>query len=243
MFYCLDQMVRECSLQPPFLDAGCGRGDVSAYLGRRGWHGLAIDYSPVAITAARASLQPYADIRLERQSLDEVTGQYQTIILWDVLEHIEDDAAALGQLSKLLAPDGALVLSVPSNPREWRWDDDFYGHYRRYTIGGLTQRLADVGLEPVLAYDFTYPFFWLLRRAYCRLKRPPLDTSADKDQKTRISSARNAWDIPLVSTILDRSSVIWGPLLNWQFRHYRHQLDRGHGMLVAARRMGATPFH
>jgi SAM-dependent methyltransferase len=236
MLLCLDELVRACALRPPFLDAGCGRGDVSAYLGQRGWHGLAVDASPVAVAAASSVLRPYPAIRLERQALDEVAGTYQTIVLWDVLEHIEDDGLALRQLARRLTPDGALLLSVPSNPIEWRWDDDFYGHYRRYTLAGLTERLAAAGLAPELSYDFTYPVFWLLRRAYTRLKRPPVENGAGHEHKTSISSARNAWDLPLVSAVLDRSSAAWGPVFKWQFRHYRHHLERGHGMLVVARR-------
>ena len=70
---------------------------------------------------------------MRKQPLSEVTGSWNTIILWDVLEHIDDDAAALRTIERLLRPGGRLLIAVPSNPREWRGDDDFYGHFRRYT--------------------------------------------------------------------------------------------------------------
>ena len=39
MFYCLDRFVEQYGLHGPFLEVGCGRGDVSAYLAAKGWQG------------------------------------------------------------------------------------------------------------------------------------------------------------------------------------------------------------
>jgi len=54
--------------------------------------------------------------------------------LFDVLEHIKNDQQVLRKLSSLLVKGGFLVMAVPSNPDEWSWDDDFYGHFRRYNV-------------------------------------------------------------------------------------------------------------
>jgi SAM-dependent methyltransferase len=171
---------------------------------------------------------------VRHQALDDVTGTWNTVLLWDVLEHIDDDGAALGAIARLLSPGGCLVVAVPSNPTEWRWDDDFYGHFRRYTRADLTRRLLDAHLEPVLFWDFTFPVFWALRRAYTRLKRaPPL---AERSAATKASATVNAWDLPLVSRMLDRSAALWTPVYRLQFRFFREAVARGHGFFALARR-------
>ena len=57
MFLCLDRFIAEYGLRGPFLEIGCGKGDVSAHLAERhGMSGVAIDFSDAAIGAgARAT--------------------------------------------------------------------------------------------------------------------------------------------------------------------------------------------
>jgi len=124
---------------------------------------------------------------------------------------------------------------VPSNPREWRWDDDFYGHFRRYTVENRGARLAQAGLEAQVFWDFTYPVFWAMRRAYTRLKRRPAAAS-DRKTATRVSALRNAWELPLVSGLLDRTGLLWPPLYRLQFRLFRQATARGHEFFALARR-------
>jgi len=235
MFYCLDRFIEKYDLHGPFLEVGCGRGDVSAYLAARGWAGLAIDFSDTAIAAATANLGRYPGVAARKQALDEVTGKFNCILMWDVLEHMEDDAGALRTIAALLEPGGQLLIAVPSNPREWRWDDDFYGHWRRYTVADLTDKLTQAGMEPQVFWDFTYPVFWLMRRLYTRLK-PGGDVAGDKEAATKASATTNAWDIPLISRLLDRTAVLWSPLHRLQFRFFRNATGRGHEFFALARK-------
>src|SRR5262249_49282053 len=134
MFYLLDRLIEQHGLTDPFLDIGCGKGDVAAYLGSKNWRGKAIDFSPDATEMARQAVASYPQIKVERVALaDESSNGYRTILLWDVVEHIKDDLTALRLAAERLDPGGALIVAVPSNPREWRWDDEMVGHYRRYT--------------------------------------------------------------------------------------------------------------
>jgi len=239
MLYCLDRFIEQYGLVGPFLEIGCGRGDVSAHLARRGWQGMAIDFSDTAIREARASLAQYPGVTVREQALSDVTGTFNTILLWDVLEHIEDDAGALRTIERLLSPDGRLLIAVPSNPREWRWDDDFYGHHRRYTVDDLSRRLSAVGLAPEAFWDFTYPVFWAMRRAYTRLKRAaPL--AADKEALTKASAMRNAWDLPLLSRVLDRTGALWSPIYWLQFTLFRNATAKGHEFFALARKPGGS---
>jgi SAM-dependent methyltransferase len=236
MFLCLDRFIAQYGLHGPFLEVGCGRGDVSAHLARRhGWSGLAIDFSDAAIAQATQTLARHGDVVVRRQALAEVRGSYACILAWDVLEHIEDDRGALRTLEALLAPGGQLLLAVPSNPREWRWDDDFYGHFRRYTVAELRAKLAEAGLQPQAFWDFTFPLYWSMRRAYTRIKAPA-GMRSDKAAATMASATVNAWSLPLLSGVLDRTAPLWRPLNRLQFRFFRHATDRGHEFFALARK-------
>ena len=57
MFYCLDRLLSQYDISPPFLDVGCGVGEISRYVAAKGWHGKAIDFSNIAIEKARDHFQ------------------------------------------------------------------------------------------------------------------------------------------------------------------------------------------
>lgn len=240
MLYCLDEFIARYDLVPPFLDVGCGIGDVSRYMAAKGWDGKAIDFSDDAVTQARRNLTPFPQVVVETRDVLAERGRFNTILLWDVVEHVEDDVLALARVAMLLNPSGHVLISVPSNPGEWRWDDDFYGHYRRYTVEGMTAKLAAAGLTPLAFWDFTYPVFWAMRRAYTRLKPRPVEMGDDPVARTKASSTHNAWDVPMASRLLDGRLFGWQWVYRIQFAYFRKSLDRGHEMFVLAGHAGET---
>ncbi|MCU0666107.1 MAG: class I SAM-dependent methyltransferase [Candidatus Omnitrophica bacterium] len=220
----------------PFLDVGCGVGDLSAYLSLKGWNGKAIDISEAAINKAKINLALCPQVLVEKRSLFSEEQYYNTIFAWDVVEHISDDQAFLKKISSLLLPGGYACFCVPSNPKEWRWDDDFYGHMRRYTTEDLNKKLINVGLTPIISWDVTYPVFWSMRRFYTFFKKPPKDIAPNKAVRTENSTLNNAWDLPLASRILNRQYLFWKILYNMQFNCCRQSIDLGHEMLVLAQK-------
>ena len=131
---------------------------------------------------------------------------------------------------------GYLLLAIPSNPREWRWDDDFYGHYRRYTAQDISEKLIQAGLKPIIFWDFTYPIFWMMRRIYTKVKSPP-KTFGDKEIRTRASSTVNAWDIPLISLLINKNFFLWKIIYKIQFSWFKNQVNKGHEMFVLAQKV------
>lgn len=75
------------------------------------------------------------------------TGAMTSAGLFDVIEHIADDAAFVGSLREMLPAGGRLYVSVPASPRLWSHYDVEVGHHRRYTPDSLTRLFEDGGFE------------------------------------------------------------------------------------------------
>ena len=65
----------------------------------------------------------------------------------NVLEHIEDDAAAIAQLYRVLAPGGTLFVYVPAFELLTTSMDRHVGHVRRYRLPQLEARIRDAGFD------------------------------------------------------------------------------------------------
>lgn len=89
-----------------------------------------------------------------------------TIIMLNVLEHIEDDIEALRQVHRMLKPGGLLLIEVPASPTLYDVFDEMVGHFRRYTMKELVSKLDRAGFEvrdrSHLGF-LVYPAFWLLK--------------------------------------------------------------------------------
>ena len=97
--------------------------------------------------------------------------------MFDVLEHIEDEAGALQRIHALLRPGGRLFLTVPAYAFLHSVDDVAAGHFRRYTLRSLTRAVTGSGFRPEYAtYMFAPlpPFVFLLRTlpSLLGLRRP-----------------------------------------------------------------------
>ena len=85
-----------------------------------------------------------------------------SICMVNVLEHIENDHAALSDLSKMLKIDGHLCIFVPALPVLYSRLDKIFGHHRRYTRPELIRKVSGAGLKIVTCkyMDFAGIFAW-----------------------------------------------------------------------------------
>jgi 2-polyprenyl-3-methyl-5-hydroxy-6-metoxy-1,4-benzoquinol methylase len=125
--------------------------------------------------------------------LDEVgASAYRLITAFDVLEHVPDPDKVLKDLHQSLQKGGHLILLLPYRPDTWGWDDDFYGHLRRWTLRGLIDHVEGAGFEVLKVLDPTFPVYSFLRQAMLRcFKRPHIEKNA-QDNSLK-SSRQNAW--------------------------------------------------
>lgn len=166
------------------LEVGCGSGNVLRTLHRLGagrGHVEGVEVSAAACEVAR-----------DRTGLVVTNGHladmptlepYDIIAAFDVLEHIADEAAVLGQMRERLAQRGRLILTVPAHPSLWSSFDVASEHYRRYTPRTLTKALVASGFEiEYLTYFMSILFapMWL-RRRLIRAERPNLGAVYDTE--------------------------------------------------------------
>lgn len=134
-----------------FLDAGCGRGTTSFFLATLGLSGMAVDFSAESISEAARLLAPFTSVEVRQADISSVESQdnFDIVILWEVLEHIDDDAATLENIRESLKMGGHLLLSVPCRRSLWNIWDEYVGHLRRYEADELIQLLFSTGYQVI----------------------------------------------------------------------------------------------
>ena len=104
-----------------------------------------VDISVPALSALRAR---GASVMLGLvSSLPFAAASFDLVCTLDIVEHVDDDDAALSEIARVAAPGAVLLLSAPLHPSRWTAFDDFVGHRRRYEPLDLIAKLAHHGLS------------------------------------------------------------------------------------------------
>lgn len=160
------------------LDAGAGTGRLVAALAGHGHAATGIEPSARSAAAAVAAGRAVSRVAIE----DHAEHGLDAIVLWHVLEHLDDPHAALVRLRGWLRPGGLVLLGVP-NPASlqariagaaWmHWDVP--RHRLHLTPRGLRALLAGAGLEQVhaehLVWEHNPAAMWMALLS--RLGLPP----------------------------------------------------------------------
>jgi SAM-dependent methyltransferase len=84
--------------------------------------------------AAAIGQLPYAD------------ASFDLIAALDIIEHVEDDEAAVAEIARVADCGASILLSTPLHPSYWSTFDEIVGHYRRYEPEALINLLQRHGL-------------------------------------------------------------------------------------------------
>src|SRR4249919_889787 len=140
----------------PFADVGGGNGFVAAMIRAQGYRVVLIEPGAAGIANARErGLDELVQASLV--DLDMIPGRLGAIGLFDVLEHIEDDAVALRGMHRMLAVGGKIYVTVPAHRWLWSSADDKAGHFRRYTTGQLRALFQQCGYDVGLCSYYFWP--------------------------------------------------------------------------------------
>jgi SAM-dependent methyltransferase len=137
------------SLQLPadarILDAGCGSGRNMVELARHGTvTGVELSHTSVALAQARGTGEVIEGSVLEMPFQD---GHFDLAVCLDVIEHMQDDERALGELRRVVGPGGHLLVTVPAYQWLWSGHDVINHHHRRYTRRSLLAVAGAAGWE------------------------------------------------------------------------------------------------
>jgi SAM-dependent methyltransferase len=122
------------------LDAGCGSGRNMVELARRGTvTGVELSDVSVGLARERGCGEVIAGSVLD---MPFPSDSFDLAVTLDVIEHLEDDLGALQEMRRVVAPGGALLVTVPAYPWLWSGHDVINHHHRRYTRRSL-QRVAE----------------------------------------------------------------------------------------------------
>jgi len=129
------------------LEVGCGLGNFTGTILDRDAV-IAVDAEPECIQrlkcryADRDNLHAFVCDVLDPEFYEVARFRPDCCVCLNVLEHIEDDGAALKAMASVLVPGGVMVLLLPAFQSLYGPIDKNLGHYRRYSRGAI-RRLAD----------------------------------------------------------------------------------------------------
>lgn len=148
------------------LEIGCSSGNLLEAIRRTmpTVHVVGADYVRTTLEALAERIPEIPLIQLDLAQSPLPSGIFDGIVALNVLEHIEDDNEALRQIIRMLKPGGIAVIEVPAGAKLFDFYDKSVGHWRRYGLRELEERLIAAGFEIVSRSHlgfFVYPIFWL----------------------------------------------------------------------------------
>jgi SAM-dependent methyltransferase len=156
------------------LDGAVGLGQLAVRVQQRGYRVIGIDYSfDAALHVRRNTTIPVVVGDMTRMPFRD--GVFGGITTGETLEHLDNDADAAREISRLLNDGGTCIATVPALRSLWSASDDYYEHRRRYSRAELVRMFENAkltiqkarywGFPVVLTYDTLFLLPMNKRRA------------------------------------------------------------------------------
>jgi SAM-dependent methyltransferase len=236
-----DRILRMMRALPPgqLVEIGCGAGALLNDLARMGHACQAMETSPAARALAEVMLRDRSGIQVHATPPADWNGRFDYVLAFEVLEHIEDDRAALATWASWLKPRGHLVISVPAHQRRWTASDVWAGHYRRYEQAQLTGLLEASGFQIRQVECYGFPLSnmmapvrgWLHQRAM-RREHTSAEDKAGNTQRSGTERAVESRFYPLEASFVGTALL----KLNFALQALSVRTEMGTGFLVLAQK-------
>jgi SAM-dependent methyltransferase len=130
------------------IELRAGAGNVCGYLKQQGYQIDASDMYESALPALKNQADHAFKYDIVKDKiLDKYKGQYDLVIMADLIEHLDDPVAALIKAGAFLRPAGKLLITVPALRLLWTRSDKDWGHKKRYERASLIQELNKAGYQ------------------------------------------------------------------------------------------------
>jgi SAM-dependent methyltransferase len=192
------------------LELGCGIGNIlQYYLLRQKLTGVDLDQNMINYCQKKFDKHENceficADIFEDEIKLD---ANIDTMISMNVIEHIEDDRAALKWMVDNLALNGTLVTLVPAHPHIHGSIDEAAGHHRRYVMEDLITKIEGIGCHVTNSFYFNCIgyFGWGLNSRVFKKKNIPVKQTLIYD---RYVVPLQAWAEGIIKPPFGQSLVV-----------------------------------
>lgn len=191
------------SARPIIAEIGCGTGSNLPVLARFGTlTAIEPDGEARAYAATRAEARVLEGrlpdgLPLEDKSLD-------LAVMLDVLEHVDDDVAALKAVASKLKPGARYLLTVPALPSLWSPHDEEHHHKRRYTASSLRHVIEAAGLKIAFISYFNtllFPMIAAVRWMKNLTGSKAVDTGMPSDGLNRLLESVFAFERHLIGRV------------------------------------------
>lgn len=183
------------------LEIGAGMGNLTRHLARRRKRYIATDIDQEHLSRLAARLRHLVHVEVRICNLT-VAGDFaplrdamDTVVCLNVLEHVDDDLAALRNMASTLESGGRAIVLVPHGQSLFGSLDVVLGHVRRYSHQQLRECLERTGFECEQILDFN------------RVSRPPWYMNSRIIKRSRISRFQ--------LRMFDRTVWLWRRLDRW----------------------------
>lgn len=192
-----------------FLDAGCGAGSVleAIRVADPAIELTGADASPGALRLVSERVPGTSLLQMDATAIPfrdhfDATGSF------DVIEHLDDDGAALRELRAAVKPGGGVMITVPQHEWLWSAEDEAGGHKRRYRRRGLRAAIEAAGLE--LERVTSYVFILLPAMAAVRFRRREITPEAALEQARQAAPGSSVLERILNAEVaLTKRGVSW----------------------------------
>ena len=132
------------------LDIGCGPGVMTDEIVKQGWSYEGIDLAPEMIAVAQKHFANRTEINFQVGAVTQIPALdqfFDAVVAMGLMEYLDDEAAALAEIRRVLKPAGRLIVSIPnwwSPARMWdRWLLTPLARFYRFLTGrGPSSKLS-----------------------------------------------------------------------------------------------------
>ena len=193
------------------LDIGCGSGFLLKMLKDKGRTIYGVEPNEKLV---RFSREQFGDLNIVKAPAEEIAKlgfKVDTVVMMDVLEHIEDDREQLKKISDCLNEGGRLVIVVPAFRFLFGKRDINNGHFRRYSKNELLNKIEGAGFQ-VLTMRYWNAMAFLPYVYYEKLLKRELNTDMRTSKEKGVLKG-----------------IIWHLLNHW-FRFVENKVSFGFGL-------------
>lgn len=220
------------------LEIGCGAGTLLHELGLRGFTCEALETSAPALEIARHVNAN--NVVFHQTPQPDWVDRFDYLLAFEVLEHIEDDRAALLEWRSWIKPGGVILMSVPAHMRKWTATDDWAGHYRRYEQRDLKQLLLSCGFVMQRFESYGFPLGNMVEPIRARVHAKSLATRrANERDEYKSNTELSSVERPVESRLYPFLASLPGQLMMrsaFFMQRFFKNSDLGNGYFLIARK-------